>query len=557
MCMQTLEDKIAFLYPDQKEEVYKKLQKIIEEYRIKFASRIKRTGSFFSEKDTVLISYADHVHEENTKTLKSMHSFLTDYVLGSINKIHFLPFFPYTSDDGFSVVDYYKVKKEYGDWTDLINIHKDFLLMYDFVANHVSQKSEWFQKFLNGDEYYTKFFMVYDTEQDTSSVFRPRQHPLLTKFETKKGPKYVWTTFSEDQIDLNPSNPEVVLELIRVLLFYIEHGADTIRLDAVAYLLKQLETTSVHLKETHVIIKLFRQIIDELAPDVWIITETNVPHTFNISYFGSGSDEAHLVYNFALPPLLLHSFINGEAETLSNWAKTLQNPSEKATFFNFTASHDGIGVTALYDFISEEKIENIIEHVKKHGGKINYRSIPGGERPYELNIVYLDAVGGIEQFIASQAIQLSLQGVPAIYFNSLIGDTNWTEGIEKLGYNRAINRRKFNLNDLKKELSDPSSTKHYVYKAYINLLQSRIKEPLFNPHVPQMILTVDPKLFVLKRYDNTTTLLTITNVSNETVPFTKGSEILQKTSGFDILTNRTIDLSNTYNMKPYEVLWIK
>ncbi|MBV9278868.1 MAG: sugar phosphorylase, partial [Chloroflexi bacterium] len=514
---QSMRDKVTFLYPGDADSVYQRLRALLDDFKARHPAPAPPSPRF-SENDVVLISYADHVQEPGEKTLETMRRFLDRYVEGVIPRVHFLPFYPYSSDDGFSVIDYYLVKSEFGDWTDVSHIAADFELMFDLVINHASAKSEWFQRFLADDPKYRDFFIAFDHPVDVSSVFRPRTHPLLTPFETQSGERYVWTTFSEDQIDVNFANPDVLLEYINITLFYVEHGATIIRLDAIAYLWKQLGTSSLHLPQTHTAVKLMRDILDEVAPNVWIITETNVPHQENISYFGNGEDEAHLVYNFALPPLLLYSLIKGDAAELTRWAQSLTLPSRDTAFFNFTASHDGIGVTALRAMVSPDEFQEVLDAVSRRGGRVNYRTVPGQEPvPYELNIVYLDAVGGPEPFIASQAIALALQGVPAVYFNSLIGARNWGEGVDKLGYNRAVNRQKFAFGELSAELDDKGTARGGVYHAYRRLLEVRRGEPLFSPLAQQSVLELDPHLFAVLRSDGSDRLLSLVNVSDQEV----------------------------------------
>ncbi len=552
-------EKLEFLYPKRGEEINKKLQHILTAFSKEFKAP-KKSIPLYSEKDAVLICYADHVYEENKKTFQTMHTFLNKYVKGSIPKVHFLPFYPYSSDDGFSVINYYKVKDEFGSWDDVRAIATDFDLMYDFVCNHISQKSVWFKKFLEGDSKFVNFFIAFDEEVDVSKVFRPRAHPLLTAFETKIGKKYVWTTFSADQIDVNFENPEVLLEMIKVFLFYIKNGAKLIRMDAVHMMWKQLGTYSVDLPQTHEIIKIFREVVNQVSPNVWLITEQNRPHLENISYFGNGNDEAQLVYNFALPPLLLHTFINGDASVLTNWAKTLKNPSDEATFFNFSASHDGIPVLSLYNFISEKEMQSLVAYCASRGGKILYRKAEdGSEKPYEFNIVFFEAMGkNIDKFMASQAAMVALQGVPGIYFNSFFGSPNWTEGVEKLGYTRAINREKFLFQTLSDEINDTSSIRHTVYNRYKKLLSVRANEPLFNPTTDQEILDLDTKLFTIKRYKGSQSLISIINVSDEEILLPKEKiEIFGHKNKVDILTGTKHSPEQDMHIMPYQVLWLK
>ncbi|HZE87671.1 MAG TPA: alpha-amylase family glycosyl hydrolase [Methylomirabilota bacterium] len=553
-----MEEKIIFLYPQSSTQVYQKLQKILQAFGSSLkASNGKAKRATFTEKDAVLITYADHVSEKGQKTLQTMRKFLDTFAKDLFNKIHFLPFYPYSSDDGFSVIDYYTIKDEFGTWQDIETIHKDFLLMFDFVANHVSSQSEWFEKFLQGDDHYANYFVAYDEPIDTSLVYRPRTTPLLTHYKTKQGEKYIWTTFSEDQIDLQWNNPEVFLELTKILLFYITQGADTVRLDAVNYLWKDPKTSSVNLPQTHMLVKIFRQILEEYAPHVWLIPESNTRQTINASYFGNGQDEAHLIYNFTLAPLLLYSFIEEDSTKLSSWVSSLVYPKH-ATFFNVTATHDGIGLQPVKDILTEEEIQKLIAYVVSNGCKISYHTVSGGTKePYEINGVYKSVLGNDEKFLASQAIQLALRGVPGIYLNSFIGEENWEEGVTLHNANRAINRRKFAYQILKTELTDSLSAKYKIYAAYQHLLTLRQNEPLFSPHVHQEVVLIDPHIFALKRIKGNTSLLALTNMSHRVLPLHNLSHIMQKSIGTDILTQRLVDLTRVFMLQPYQTLWLK
>lgn len=556
---QSMYDMIAFLYPEQAEEVHQRLHTLLDDFKAGYPTPAAPSPRFTAA-DGILICYADHVHEDGEPTLQTMHRFLRERVKGYLPTVHFLPFYPYSSDDGFSVIDYYRIKPEFGDWDDVKAISRDFALMFDLVINHASAQSDWFQRFLAGDQTYKEFFITFEQPVDVSAVFRPRTHPLLTRFQTAEGERHVWTTFSEDQIDVNFANPEVLLEFVRIILFYIEQGARVIRLDAIAYLWKEVGTNCLHLPQTHMAVKLMRRILEEVSPDVWIITETNVPHQENISYFGNGEDEAHLVYNFALPPLLIYTLMKGDATELTQWARTLDLPSKDTTFFNFTASHDGVGVTALRAMIPPEEFQQVIDYVQEQGAKVNYRAVPGQDPvPYELNVVYLNAAGGPERFIVTQAIALALQGVPAVYFNSLIGTENWTEGVETLGYNRAINRQKFDYQHLSNELDNRDTTKHHVYQAYTHLLRARRSEPLFSPMTAQTIVELEPRVFAVLRSDGGEKLLALANVSDEAVSLSGGRlrDVLGKAEAKDILSKVTSRFDSNLTLTPYQIVWLK
>lgn len=287
--------------------------------------------------------------------MQALKTFLDREMEETISGVHLLPMFPYTSDDGFSVQDFREIDPELGTWKDIEALGENYDLMFDAVINHVSKSSVYFQEFLKGNEKYRNFFIVADPDEDYSSVTRPRALPLLTAFETADGEKYVWTTFSEDQIDLNYKEPAVLLEILDILLFYASKGARFLRFDAIGFAWKEKGTTCMHLPQTHELIKLMREVLEECAKGCTIITETNVPHKENISYFGDGTDEAGLVYQFPLPPLTLYSYIVGNAEKLTEWAASLEPTNPQTTYFNFLASHDGIGMRPVEDILSEEE----------------------------------------------------------------------------------------------------------------------------------------------------------------------------------------------------------
>ena len=411
----------------------------------------------WDQRDVVLISYADQLRDDDVAPLLALRHFLLDYQLADVlNTVHLLPFYPSSSDDGFSVIDYRQVDPAVGNWHDVAALGQNFRLMFDLVLNHVSQQSAWFQAYLRGETPYDRFFIEVDPSADVSRVTRPRSLPLLTPFDTAGGRRYVWTTFSADQVDLNYAEPLVLQEIVDVLLHYLDHGARIIRLDAVAYLWKQLGTSCIHLSETHQVVKLFRDVLSAVAPQTLILTETNVPHVENISYFGD-ADEAQMVYQFSLPPLLLDATLNEDAGILRAWLEDFAEPPAGATYFNFTASHDGIGVRPLEGLVSPARLERLVQWVRQQGGRVSLRRQPdGSEAPYELNVTYLDALADpvrnrklhVRRFLASQAMMLAVRGIPAVYFHSLVGTQNDLQGVAASGQARRINRRRFTRAEL-------------------------------------------------------------------------------------------------------------
>lgn len=484
-----------------------RLQNLIERYRGRIPIIVDTS---LSERDAFLITYGDQVQAPGQSHLQTLAEFCETYLSRDLNGIHILPFYPWSSDDGFSVKNYRAVDSDLGGWEDVERLGCSFRLMFDGVINHASVQGKWFQAFLRDEAPYRDYFLTVAGDPDLSQIVRPRTLPLLTEFQTTSGVRRVWTTFSADQADLDFHNPDVLLEIFDILLMYAERGAQFIRLDAIAYLWKEIGTNCIHLPQTHAVIQLLRAVLDDLAPHVRLITETNVPHTENLSYFGDGKNEAQLVYNFALPPLVLHTFRTGDATILSQWASGLNLPSEQTTFFNFLASHDGIGLNPARGILSPAHIDALVSQTLAHGGLISYKQNADGTRsPYEMNINFFDALSNpsgeeplamqIDRFMAAQAILLSLRGLPGIYFHSLFGSRSWLEGVKITCHNRTINRQKLARTELESELAVPNTLRAQIFARYRALLARRAASAAFHPQGGQQILEMGREIFAVLR----------------------------------------------------------
>jgi glucosylglycerate phosphorylase len=560
---------------DHAPQMLARVEKLIASYR----TRIPVRAGELTERDSILIAYGDQVQRSNEKPLQTLGKFCKGHLKDVIGGIHILPFYPWTSDDGFSVMDYRQVDAALGTWEDISSMQNHFRLMFDGVINHISAHSAWFQGFLHGDSRYRDYFIVVNGSPDLSQVVRPRALPLLTAFNTSSGAKQVWTTFSDDQIDLNYQNPDVLLEILDVLLMYIERGAMFIRLDAIAYLWKEIGTPCIHLPQTHRIIQFLRAVMDIIAPYVQLITETNVPHADNIAYFGDGTNEAQLVYNFALPPLTLHAFHTGDARVLSAWASALTLPSDKTSFFNFLASHDGIGLNPVRGILTEQEIETLVHRTLEHGGLISCKqNSDGSQSPYEMNINYFDALSNpnnllqplflavetppgteyesldkqVDRFMAAQAIMLALIGVPGIYFHSLFGSRGWIEGVKQSKRNRTINREKCQVDNLQNELADENTLRSKVFTRYRRLLSARSSTPAFHPHGSQKILDYHPSVFTIERLspDKKSRMVCLHNVSAKRVSFPANYS-----TATDLFTGHSFR-ATTITLEPYQILWV-
>ncbi|QYY35906.1 alpha-amylase family glycosyl hydrolase [Ruficoccus sp. ZRK36] len=523
----------------------------------------------WDQKDVLLITYADMVHTKGETPLKTLHGFALEHLKGAVSTVHILPFYPWSSDDGFSVIDYRQVKREYGTWSDVEKLGEDFNLAFDLVLNHCSAKSAWFQDFILGISPARHYFLEMDPKTDLSAVVRPRTSPLLTKTTTRFGESHVWTTFSADQVDLNWQNSDLLFEFLDILLFYISKGVRTLRLDAVAFAWKEIGTDCLHRPQTHEIVKLLRDVCEIVDPQVNILTETNVPHAENISYFGEG-DEAHVVYNFSLPPLLLHALLTDNCDYLYDWLSNLEYPEGACTYLNFTASHDGIGVRPLQGLLPDKEFDKLIKAVEKRGAHVSRKANPdGSQSPYELNITYASALSeaddaklGTARFLCSQYFALSLKGIPAVYFHSLMATPNYDEGVEKTGAPRSINRRKWDLDELEEVLDAKKAPQADTFRQYVQVLRRRANYPAFNPDGSQELYRLGESVLVLVRTSTlgNQTVYCVFNFSSEPQTVTRPADFapLKDTKKFyDVISAKTLSNGKRgITLKPYQAMWL-
>ncbi|EKS6364455.1 sugar phosphorylase [Enterobacter hormaechei subsp. oharae] len=522
----------------------------------------EKRKSGWDEKDVVLITYADQFSAKGEKALPVFTRFYNEWLSRTFSHVHLLPFYPWSSDDGFSVIDYHEVAPETGTWRDVAELKQSASLMFDFVCNHMSAKSEWFANYLAQKPGYEDFFISVDPETDLSAVTRPRALPLLTPFTLHDGSvRHLWTTFSDDQIDLNFASPQVLIAMVDVLLHYLMEGARYIRLDAVGFMWKIQGTTCIHLEQTHCLIQLFRAITDAVAPGTVIITETNVPHKDNISYFGDGENEAQMVYQFSLPPLVLHAVHRQDVKALCQWAGSLALPSTHTTWFNFLASHDGIGLNPLRGILPESEILSLVDKLQQEGALVNWKNNPDGTRsPYEINVTYLDALSlrdssddeRIARFILAHAVLLSFPGVPAVYIQSILGSRNDYEGVERLGYNRAINRKKYTAGQVDLELNNKKSIRYQIYSRLSELIAIRRGERAFHPDSQAIFDAIGEHILKIVRVaENGERMTALFNFSNK-MQTVYGQTLF----GTELLSGQ--DISGTeLTLNPWQVMWIK
>lgn len=580
-------ERLAFLYGDQGASAWMpELERILQvhhackppEMRAKELAYDPRRR--FHQGHILLITYGDMVRGAGPTPLAVLRRFVERYARGAVNTIHLLPFFPYSSDRGFAVIDDRRVDERLGSWEDIRAAKQHYDLMFDAVLNHGSSRSELFQEFLNGNPQFKEFFIAFRspdelTAEQRRKIFRPRTSDILTRFETIEGPRWVWTTFSPDQVDFNFRNPAVLLRIIESLLFYVRKGADLLRLDAVTYIWAEPGTESVHLPQTHEIVKLLRDVVDLAASGVALVTETNVPHAQNVAYFGNGRDEANLVYNFALPPLVLHAFFTGDSGALSRWATTMDPPSEETAFLNILDTHDGIGLQGVHGILSAGEIDFLVEQARRRGAQVSFKSTEeGGSEPYEINTTWWSALNPgregeeiglqIERYLASRALALVLRGVPGIYIHGALGTENDYRAAKASGVFRDLNRGIIEEAHVEEALRDQDSKLSRLFRGWRDLLLVRRRERAFHPRGAQRVLMLSPRVFALRRTtpEGDESVLTLTGVSAEETPLRiRLQEAGLEGGGFrDLLSGRIFSPVRgilLLRLPPYGRLWLK
>lgn len=505
----------------------------------------KEKQDLWSEKAITLITYGDSVQKPGEIPLRTLTSFLKREMGASLSWVHLLPFFPYTSDDGFSVSNYRQIRPELGSWREIESLTDSFSLFFDAVINHTSVSHPWFLGWKAGDPAYASYYLALPKETDVSAVLRPRVHPLLTPFETSRGQKWVWTTFSEDQADLDFSSPQVFAELADLLRFYAEQGARGVRLDAIGHGWKDPKRSSLNLPEVHWWIVAMRQYLEIVHADVLLLSETNVPQAENLLYFGSHQAEAHMIYNFALSGLVAHAFLRETPVSLAAYLKTLSVPRKDTAYFHVLATHDGIGVRPLIGILPDDEIHALAQSALERGGAVNYKSnVDGSQSPYELNITYFSMLKAPEEplqwaenkFSSAHMILLSLAGIPGVYYHSIFASQNQLDEKERTGMNRSINRKPITL--------PLSERQEHWLKHMKTLFQTRANHPAFHPEAAQAVTCTD-SLLQIRRSCVEGTVDCLINMTHRAI------ELEEAFRGKDLMSNEKVS-----RLAPFEGRWI-
>ena len=518
-------------------------------------------------RDVVLITYADTIGDEGVPGLQALKSFVNRHLQPFAAVIHVLPFLESTSDGGFAVASHTKLEQRFGDWSDLAALSQGRRLMSDLVLNHVSASHPWVQQFMRDEQPGRSCVLEAAPDPCWADVVRPRSSNLFTQLRGAKGSRQVWTTFGPDQVDLNWRSVEVLLGFARLMQRMARHGVRWIRLDAVGFVWKEPHTSCIHLPQAHQLVRVLRLLLDQVGPDGVVVTETNVPEQENLSYLRSG-DEAHLAYNFPLPPLLLEASVSGRADLLNAWLGRWPDLPPQTGLLNFTACHDGVGLRPLEGLMPQKRLLQLLIGCEQRGGLVSHRMLSSGEEvPYEINISWWSAMadGGIdpthlqkERFLLTQLLILALPGVPAFYLPALLAAPNDLTRFRRTGHRRDLNRPQFTAQALERRLADPDSDVSALLPVLRRALAERVVHPALHPDAPMTVLSTDRSdCVILRRSRGGETLVAVHNVTSARLSFRLrglGGDLNQPWA--DCLSGHVFEPHQSHSLEPYAVHWL-
>lgn len=425
--------------------------------------------------EAMLITYADSLG----RNLKELNEVLDKHLRGIVGGVHLLPFYPSSGDRGFAPMDYTKVDPAFGDWSDVETMSKDYYMMFDFMINHISRQSPYFQDFLekkDASEYADLFIRYKDfwpngepTQEDVDLIYKRKPRAPYVEVAFKDGSlEKVWCTFDEQQIDLDVTTATTQKFITDNLTFLAEKGASIIRLDAFAYANKKIGTNCFFVEPD--IWEMLNQSEQTVAPyGVTVLPEIHEHYSIQLKI----AEQDYYVYDFALPMLVLHALFSGKVNRLVHWLEIC--PRKQFTTLD---THDGIGVVDVKDLLSDEEAEMTRESLYSQGA--NVKKIYSTEAYnnldiYQINCTYYSALGNDDQaYLLARAIQCFAPGIPQIYYVGLLAGVNDIELLEKTKEGRNINRHYYTQDEVDAEVKRP------VVQKLFNILKFRNSNPAFD-----------------------------------------------------------------------------
>lgn len=428
--------------------------------------------------EAMLITYADSMG----RNLKELNEVLDKHLQGVVGGVHLLPFYPSSGDRGFAPMDYTKVDPAFGDWAEIEEMSQKFYMMYDFMINHISQQSPYFQDFLEkkDESQYKDLFIRYKdfwpngepTEVDVDLIYKRKPRAPYVEVTFKDGSKEkVWCTFDEQQIDLDVTTETTKKFVKDNLTFLAEKGASIIRLDAFAYANKKIGTNCFFVEpDIWEMLNLSKELVEPYG--VTVLPEIHEHYSIQLKI----ADQDYYVYDFALPMLVLHALYSGKVNRLAHWLEIC--PRKQFTTLD---THDGIGVVDVKDLMTDEEAEMTRESLYSQGANVKkkYSSAAYNNLDiYQINCTYYSALGNDDQaYLLARAIQCFAPGIPQIYYVGLFAGENDIELLESTKEGRNINRHYYTKDEIDAEVQRP------VVQKLFELLKFRNSCPAFNGQI--------------------------------------------------------------------------
>jgi sucrose phosphorylase len=433
-----------------------------------------------------LIAYVDRLGGSDIRTL---HKLLKGPLAGLFGGIHLLPFYYpiHGIDAGFDPIDHTTIDPSLGSWSDIKALGQDFDLMADLIVNHVSSSSPQFLDYSEkGDasNYKNMFLSMASifpngaTEKDLLTIYRPRHGLPFSLTTLKNGEKrLLWTTFSEHQIDIDVNHPQAKAYLQSVLQTLHENGISMVRLDAVGYAIKKAGTTCFMIPETFAFIEYLAS--QAAALNIEVLGEIHSHFRMQIEI----AQQVDRVYDFALPPLILHAIFSQNARHLKKWLEI--SPRNAITVLD---THDGIGVIDIGadsadpqgrpGLLSPTEIDALIEniHTNSNGQSRLATGLAASNLDlYQINCTFYDALGRNDSnYILARALQFFAPGVPQVYYVGLLAGENDMNLLQKSGVGRDINRHSYTPGEIGEAMQRP------VVQSLFELMRFRNNHPAFN-----------------------------------------------------------------------------
>jgi sucrose phosphorylase len=432
-----------------------------------------------------LITYADRLGG----TLHGLRDLLKGPLAGLFGGVHLLPFFhPIDgSDAGFDPIDHTEVDQRLGGWEDVRAIAGDIDVMADVIVNHISSLSPQFLDFSAQGKHsaYAGLFLTFDgvfpdgaSERDLLAIYRPRPGLPFTPMTLADGSKRIlWTTFTPEQIDIDVHHPEGIRYLENILRILAANGVRMVRLDAVGYAVKRAGHSSFMMEETFDFIREFSERANRVGLEVLVEIHSYFERQIEIAR------HVQWVYDFALPPLVLHAFFNGTARVLKHWIQI--RPRNCLTVLD---THDGIGVIdigadaqdrlARKGLVPENELSRLVQqiHANSNGESLRATGAAASNLDlYQVNCTFYDALGRNDlQYILGRAVQFFLPGVPQVYYVGLLAGTNDTQLLARTHVGRDINRHHYTRGEVEHAVQKP------VVADLFELIRLRNTHPAFN-----------------------------------------------------------------------------